>query len=49
MLFCFDFLLICVAVALNTYKMEGGGLKVRPEGHKFISNSSSLSCVTLVK
>ena len=38
---CFDFLLICVALALNTRKMEHRqrkGGKVRTEGHKFISN-----------
>ena len=41
---CFDFLLICVAaLALYTRKTEywqrkeGGGGKVRKEGHKFIS------------
>ena len=48
---CFDFLLICVVLALNTRKTEhcrgGGGGKVRTEGHKFISEL--LSRVTLVK
>ena len=50
---CFDFLLIRVALAVNTHKTEywhtegGGGGKVRTEGHKFISYL--LSRVTLVK
>ena len=37
---CFDFLLICVALALNTHKTahwQRKGGKVRTEGHKFIS------------
>ena len=47
---CFDFLLICVVLALNTRKTEhcrGREGKVRTEGHKFISEL--LSRVTLVK
>ena len=47
---CFDFLLICVALALNTRKTEhwerkGEGMgKVRTEDHKFISNVITVTC-----
>ena len=44
---CFDFLLICVALALNTRKTEHWqrkGGKVRTEGHKFISHLITVTC-----
>ena len=44
---CFDFLLICVALALNTRKTEHWqrkGGKVRTEGHKFISYLITVTC-----